>query len=237
MKIGHSCPIFNYRGKVMDLKNKKVGFLGDSITYGVGTSNSENNYVGYRFPDLFAKLAGAEAFNYGVSGTRIARQSVPIPGEPSEGHYILRVDKMEADLDFVVVFGGTNDFGHGDAPLGNFTDRGDDTFYGALHALMLKLINKYPRATIVFLTPLHRRGEETLINSFGLRREPLIKYINAIREVAEYYSLPVLDLYKNSGLQPSVDVIRELYMPDGLHPSDLGAQKIANMLYSFLKTI
>ena len=221
----------------MELKNKKVGFLGDSITYGVGTSNVQNNYVGSRFPDLFAELAGAQAFNYGVSGTRIAKQTIPLQEEPAAGHYILRVDKMEPDLDIVVVFGGTNDFGHGDAPIGNFTDRGDDTFYGALHSLIIKLVNKYPRATIVFLTPLHRREEETLINSMGLRREPLIKYINAIREVAEYYSVPVLDLYKNSGLQPSIQVIRELYMPDGLHPSDLGAQKIASMLYSFLKTL
>ena len=221
----------------MELKNAKVGFLGDSITYGVGTSNSQNGYVGYRFPDLFAKMADATAYNYGVSGTRIAKQTVPISYEPEAGHYILRVDKMEPELDVVVVFGGTNDFGHGDAPLGNFSDRGDATFYGALHSLILKLINKYPKATIVFLTPLHRAGEETLINSIGLRREPLIKYVNAIREVAEYYSLPVLDLYKNSGMQPSVDIIRELYLPDGLHPSDLGAKKIANMLYSFLKSL
>ena len=221
----------------MDLKNKKIGFLGDSITVGVGTSNSENNYVGTRFPDLFAKAAGAIAYNYGVSGTRIARQAVPIAYEPEAGHYILRVDNMEPDLDVVVVFGGTNDFGHGDAPLGTFSDRDDNTFYGALHSLIVKLINKYPKAVLVFLTPLHRDGEYTLINSFGLRREPLIKYINAIREVAEYYAIPVLDLYKNSGMQPSVDIIRELYLPDGLHPSDLGAKKISDMLYSFLNTL
>ena len=143
----------------MELKNKKIGFLGDSITVGVGTSNAENQHVGFRFPDLFADRVGAIAYNYGVSGTRIAKQREPIPYEPAEGHYILRVDKMEPDLDAVVVFGGTNDFGHGDAPLGRFSDRGDDTFYGALHALAEKLINKYPTARIVFLTPLHRDGE------------------------------------------------------------------------------
>ena len=221
----------------MELKNLKVGFLGDSITYGVGTSNSRNNYEGYRFPDLFAKMSGATAYNYGVSGTRIAKQSEPIPGEPEAGHYILRVDKMEPDLDVVVVFGGTNDFGHGDAPLGDFSSRGDDTFYGAMHSLIIKLVNKYPYATIVFLTPLHRSREESTVNAFGKPCVPLREYVKAIREVAEYYSLPILDLYKNSGLQPSIDIIRELYLPDGLHPSDLGAQKIAKMLYSFLKSL
>lgn len=216
---------------------KKIGFLGDSITFGVGTSNSQNNYEGYRFPDLLAKKMNAIAYNYGVSATRIAKQTVPIPGEPPEGHYSLRVDKMEPDLDIVVVFGGTNDFGHGDAPLGDMTCRTEDTFYGALHFLIVKLLKKYPKSTIVFLTPFHRIGEDTLINPFGLRREPLVKYINAIREVCEYYSIPILDLYKSSGIQPSIDEIRELYMPDGLHPSDLGAERLANMLYAFLNSV
>ena len=221
----------------MELKNARIGFLGDSITFGVGTSNAENNYEGYRFPDLFAKRTGAIAFNYGISGTRIAKQSAPVEWEPPSGHYSLRVDKMEENLDAVVVFGGTNDFGHGDAPLGVMSDREENTFYGALHYLIIKLLNKYPKATIVFLTPFHRVGENTLVNTFGVRREPLIKYVNAIREVCEYYSLPVLDLYKNSGIQPEVDIIREIYMPDGLHPSDLGAAKISNMLTSLFSTL
>ena len=221
----------------MELKNLNIGFLGDSITHGVGTSNQKNGYEGYRFPDLVAKEVGAVAYNYGVSGTRIARQMNIVPDDPLAEYFGLRVDRMEKDLDVVVVFGGTNDFGHGDAPLGDMSSRGDDSFYGAMHSLCEKLINKYPKATIVFLTPLHRLQENTLLNHNGIRREPLIKYVRAIREVCEYYSLPVLDLYKNSGMQPSIDVIREMYMPDGLHPSDLGAQKLAKMLISFLKAL
>ena len=221
----------------MELKNLKIGFLGDSITYGVGTSNAENSYEGYRFPDLVASAVGAKVYNYGISGTRIAKQTIDVPDDPWSEYFVLRVDRMEKDLDVVVVFGGTNDFGHGDAPLGDMSSRGDDTFYGAMHSLSQKLINKYPEATIVFLTPLHRLEEDSLINHNGIRREPLKRYVSAIREVCEFYSLPVLDLYKNSGMQPSVDVIRELYMPDGLHPSDLGAKKLAKMLISFLRAL
>ena len=218
----------------MKLDGLKIGFLGDSITYGIGTSNAENLFAGYRFPDLLVKMANATAYNYGVSGTRIAKQKNPILGEPPEGHKSLRVDKMENDLDVIVVFGGTNDFGHGDAPLGKMSDRTEDTFYGAIHFLINKLINKYPRARLVFLTPLHRDGEDVPVNTFGLRRDSLKAYVNAINEVCEYYSTPVLDLYKLSGLQPSIPVIREIYMPDGLHPSDLGAERIAQMLFAFL---
>ena len=61
--------------------------------------------------------------------------------------------------------------------------------------------------------------------------------MDIIKEVAGYYSLPVLDLYAVSGIQPEVDIIRELYMPDGLHPSDAGAERIAKRLMGFLKSL
>ncbi len=38
-----------------------------------------------------------------------------------------------------------------------------------------------------------------------------------------------------SGIQPEIQVNRELYMPDGIHPSDLGHGIIAERLISFMK--
>ena len=119
----------------MELKGKKINFLGDSITEGVGATDPEAMYVNIVKHD--AELA--EARNYGISGTRIARQS------NDEGSaYCDRYKKMDDDADVVVVFGGTNDFGHGDAPLGTMADRTPDTFYGALHCLYTALTEKYP---------------------------------------------------------------------------------------------
>ena len=60
----------------------------------------------------------------------------------------------------VAVFGGTNDYGHGDAPVGSFEDRTPDTFYGALHYLYSGLKEMYPKATIFVMLPLHREGED-----------------------------------------------------------------------------
>ena len=37
-----------------------------------------------------------------------------------------------------------------------------------------------------------------------------------------------------SGLQPRVKILRDLYMPDGLHPNDEGHQKIADRLMALL---
>ena len=213
----------------MDIAGKTVAFLGDSITEGAGVSAIEN-----RFTDVFARLTGGVSLNYGIGGTRIARQKTPSANPVWDEDFISRVDSMDPCADAVVVFGGTNDFGHGDAPLGEFSDTTEYTFYGALHALYKKLIEKYPAADIIVMTPLHRLSENATVNEIGLPCAPLKKYVEAIREVAEYYSLPVLDLYKISGMQPAVEIIRATYMPDGLHPSDAGAAKIADKLRDFL---
>lgn len=215
----------------MNLQGKRVLFLGDSITEGIGVSSPEKCYV-----SVFGKISGAEVKNYGVSGTRIARQKAITECRDWDRDFMSRVDEMDKTADVVVVFGGTNDFGHGDAKIGSFDSRDEYTFYGAMHILCTKLINKYPDAEIIFMTPLHRLGEEDRVNSIGRINEvPLSRYVDIIKEVAGYYGLRVLDLFHTSGIQPNVDIMREKYMPDGLHPSDAGAEKIANRLYEFLR--
>lgn len=217
----------------MELKNKKILFLGDSITEGVGASSPEKCYL-----SVFGKLFGAEVKNYGIGGTRIAKQSKISLSEESDRDFMSRVDEMDSEADVVVVFGGTNDFGHGDSTIGDFSSRDECTFYGALHILCTSLINKYPKADIIFMTPLHRVSEDDEVNEIGLKHEALLSgYVDIIKEVAGYYGLPVLDLFNTSGIQPKVDIIREIYMPDGLHPTDAGAEKIAKRLYNFLLSL
>lgn len=218
----------------MNLKGLKIAFLGDSITEGVGTSSPDKIYLNV----LKEKVGLSSALNYGVSGTRFARQSLLDTDEAielDENSFSLRFETMDDSADAVVVFGGTNDFGHGDAPLGCFDDRTPYTFYGACHYLFSGLIKKYLGKLIVIMTPLHR-CEEARIPYPGSCRK-LIEYVNVIREVAQYYSLPVLDLYASSGMQPSISEVRELYMPDGLHPNDSGNKVIAAKLESFFAAL
>ena len=58
-----------------------------------------------------------------------------------------------------------------------------------------------------------------------------------IRRGAEYYSLPMLDLYAVSGIQPAVPVMKETYMPDGLHPNDAGHVILANKIAKFIENL
>ena len=217
----------------MELSGKKINFLGDSITEGAGVSDPANIFHARMARDC--DLAAARS--YGIGGTRIARQQVP-SNPVWDLDFITRAATMDEDADVVVVFGGTNDFGHGDAPLGTFADRTPDTFYGAMHTLCCNLIAKYPEALIVFMTPLHRGNED---NERGDGNKPpygtLKVYVDIIKEVTAYYSLPTLDLWSCSGIQPRVDTIRVRYCPDQLHPNDAGHAIIAARLTGFLKSL
>ena len=52
-----------------------------------------------------------------LSGSRFARQRV-MTDDPSDLDFCMRMEEMALDADGVAVFGGTNGFGHGQAPLG-----------------------------------------------------------------------------------------------------------------------
>lgn len=216
----------------MKLKGKKINFLGDSITEGCGTD--------LRFDEILCSKTGAIGRNYGIGGTRIAKNVQPSVNPLFDQYFDSRIDAMDPDADIVVVFGGTNDFGHGDAQIGTMSDRTVDTFYGGMHRTIIDLKNKYPRAEIVFMTPMHR-GNELDPRGDGVKPEgtnaPLKLYVDIILEVCEYYSIPVLDLWRVSGIQPAIPVVRELFMPDGLHPSRDGHYVIASRLISFLESL
>lgn len=213
----------------MELKGKKVNFLGDSITEGCGTSCKNAQYS--RVLGEMCELGAVR--NYGISGTRIANQH-KVEEDIDSLSFCQRYKQMDDDADIVVVFGGTNDYGHGDAAFGEFTDRTPDTFYGGCHFLMKGLIEKYPDKQLVFLTPMHREGGYNLKPQ---REQNLRDYVHAIKEVAEYYSIPVLDLFKNLGICPDVEVQKNLFCPDGLHPNDAGNKLIALKLKSFLENL
>ena len=210
----------------MDCRGMKVNFLGDSITYGVGTARPEERYV-----DMVKEELGlAAARNYGVSASRIANQEpMDVPS------FCQRYGSMDDDADLIVVFGGCNDYFHGTAPIGTWEDRTPDTFYGACHTLLLGLMEKYPGRPVVFLSPIHSAAElggPNRVTGFTLEQ-----YTAVIREVAGYYAVPMLDLLHTSGIQPAVPLNRELFCPDGTHPNGAGNRILASRLMGFLRSL
>ena len=218
----------------MEIKGKKINFLGDSITEGAGASAPQ-----FAYHQVMKTIYGIkEARNYGIGGTRFARQKTPSVSERFDLDFCMRAEEMDKDADIVVVFGGTNDYGHGDAPLGNFEDRDEYTFSGACHVLMRKLKELYPEAEIVIVTPMHRENEN---NPCGdAKPEPvgtLKEYVDIIRKTAEYYALPVCDIFAMGRVMPDIPVMKEKYTTDGLHPNDAGHRLLAERIGNFLKNL
>ena len=82
-----------------------------------------------------------------------------------------------------------------------------------------------------------KKAVVTEVNTDAALKRRLKDFVDAIRKVTEFYSIPVLDLYATSGLQPQVPVIMEKFCPDGLHPNDAGQEKIYKRLRAFLESL
>lgn len=210
----------------MDLRGKKIVFLGDSITQGAGATKKENVYL-----EVCAKKLGAKAVNFGVGGTRIAPQITPSAEAFCDEYFLLRAKKMDKDADLVVVFGGTNDFGHGDAPFGRIGDKDPATFCGAYDALIEYLMATYGKEKLIIVYPLRRRNE-TATNGDGSKAEgskPLAEYHDAEKTIAEKCGLKSVDFWNDGDLNPNTPDGNENFA-DGLHPNDIGHRLLGEKL-------
>lgn len=220
----------------MELKGKRIAFLGDSITEGHGVADLSNRYDNR----IKAACALAETFNYGIGGTRLAHQTKPSEKPRYDLCFCGRAYNIDPRADIIVVFGGTNDYGHGDAPFGTLADTTPATFTGAVRFLMNFLTTEHKGKPIVFMAPARRNGDEgvyTLHQANNPEARPLLAYVDVIKEIAKEYGIYVLDLYDELGINPNLAEDREKYAPDGLHFNDAGHAIIAEKLIAALTAL
>ena len=224
----------------MILEGKKIAFLGDSITEGVGVSDRESN----RYDNILKKNCGlAKNYNYGVSGTRLAHQTKPSERPRHDLCFCGRAYDMANDADIVIVYGGINDYIHGDAPVGKIGDRTPATFCGGVWFLMNLLREKYGDKPIVFMTPARCvvRECEYMTPSRHPNKKPdampVLGYVEIIQETAKEFGISVLDLYHLLPIDPAIEEESRRYTVDGLHFNDEGHHVLAGLLESFLLKI
>lgn len=197
---------------------KVANFLGDSQT------DSAGNYKTKPYYEWLKDILGLSKVNvYGVSGTTI----MPVSGKTKS--FCDRYVNMDSNADLIVVWGGVNDH-HYQQVLGTIDDTTTSSFYGSLDVLCRGLIEKYPSADIMFITPCIRSGSDSLTNPYGKLKD----YAKAIVEVCEKYNIYVYDAYKKGGMPINTTQGRSLYTVDGLHLNDTGHEKLGKSLSTFL---
>lgn len=211
----------------MDLSNLNIHFLGDSITAGFWAATKEASYVG-RFQ---AQYPNATIRNYGVGGSCISNTCVWGVEDMRT-----RAKRMESDAELIVIFGGTNDF-HCMTPLGTPDERNEGTFYGAYNLLLDDLFIRYPNTKIVLCTPLPRFDETWPERDGRVRVAPLKAYVDIVKDIAQRYSLPVVDLFSVEIFREPIPDAKSPLTKDGLHPLDDGHAILFDRIHQALLSL
>lgn len=227
-------------------KGKKVAFLGDSIT-DKGHVGTTKNYW-----QFLEDLLGLEPLVYGING----HQWTGVLGQAQK----LKEEQGDA-VDAILIFAGTNDYNAG-TPLGEWysvkeeavevsgpkqdvrkkrtlqTD--DTTFRGRINKVMSYLKTNFPTKQIILLTPIHRgyarfsgdniQPDESYPNQIGLYVD---EYVDVVKEAANIWAVPVIDLNSISGLYPVNDSHIRYFSKektDRLHPNADGHYRMAKAL-------
>lgn len=176
--------------------NSKGNFNYTSTPYHTSTANC----VGY--DDWLAK-EGIFVTNYAVSGSTI----IDAWANTNYEYCIQNFNaSMLENFDFVILSYGRND-SRSSIPLGNIGTQDDNfnnfntnTIYGAYRKCIEYLWSLKPSLKIILWTMTQTSANgwtPTSVNSAGLTQRD---YINAVKNLGEFYGIPVVDMYNNSGL-------------------------------------
>ncbi|MDO5977371.1 GDSL-type esterase/lipase family protein [Flavivirga spongiicola] len=186
----------------------KIACIGNSITYGAGVSNREQN----AYPKQLQAMLGDAYFveNFGVSGNTLLKK-----GDDPYWESNAYQEALEFTPDVVFIKLGTNDTKQQNRV---YLDTDFETDY---KELIQSFKNKNKDTRIVLLLPVPSFLEDT--TSIW---NPIIKnkIIPLTQKVAYDTKSEVIDLYQLFIDSPSL-------LPDGVHPSSLGATRIARRLY------
>ncbi|HAK42004.1 MAG TPA: hypothetical protein DCM59_03885 [Clostridium sp.] len=140
------------------------------------------------------------------------------------------------NIDIIIIMAGTNDYTK-ERILGTIADGGPvESFYGDVQAIINKTKEVKPEAKLVFLTPLKHgdiEGQSSYPNKndIGLGLED---YSNAIKEVCNKNSIPVIDLFNKSGIEATN--IKE-YTVNNMILNEAGNEKVAKAISDSLQEI
>lgn len=215
-------------------KNKILMTLGDSITDSITTPTT--------YPPIVAKKLEMTLIDGARSGRRIRDAFI---------RTTIITDDAIRSANVITIAHGTNDFKL-ETPLGTIDDAAtsaslffdsaytattnkiDGTFYSDYKGVIERILSINLNAKIMLIAPIRRTqaaatGTDTNAKGFKLKH-----YADAVKNIGEYYGLPVLDNFNTSGFN---DLTIPSWTTDGLHPTpwaqeNVVAVKVINFLTS-----
>lgn len=213
------------------IANSKVLVLGDSIS--TDSYGSYKKWVTDLIEDGFFPADTVNSSQH-ASGF-VARYN----SQPNDFITRLKAIQNPSQYDLVVVFGGINDY-IASIPMGS--ESGTDytvSFKPAVNEFFNYLIQNFTQARLCVLLPL--RTYATWQNSVGEYQQA---YGNYIKQVAQSYCLPVLNLTEESGFCPYIATFSDMWTiqpegyqsHDGVHPNaEYERRFLAPMIKHFLQ--
>ena len=177
-----------------------------------------------------------------------SRQKQPL----HNGSFIYRALEITDDLDAISIFGGINDASKTSlftTDLGTINDSAlteeelasntvPTTFYSAMKTLCEVVMRKFPEKKILIIIPPHVLDESYTPSITSYRGIETI--IKAEREVAEFYGIPVCDLYKNcmemNNFSNNVANYR-IGNGNNIHPNDKGQYSKSVLIQKSLESL
>ena len=218
---------------------KKIAFVGDSITAGVGASSGSQRYT-----TVLAESLGATEVNLGQSGTVLC----------TGGHRGCNIGKLTVGnlngCSVVTIMMGINDWDQARDTyydLGEYGTTDTTTIYGAVDMWCKKVVeiretSGFENTKFFFITPIITSWNQSVgtkdwnqdkTNIHGYKLRDLCR---AIINVCADYKIPVLDMNKYSGIyyNSAEDNTVDAYFGDGIHPNSAGHEQIAKVLKEYI---
>lgn len=228
-------------------KGKSICFYGDSIVQ----------------QDKFPKLVSNELklksyYNWGIGGTRyqsddtfvnakvingklnILNNNVSSDFSVSDGELYQRslcsarrIETIPNDIDCIVIFAGTNDYGS-NSIINNDFSVFDDNFEGSIIKTIKTIRKKFHTIPIFVCSPIYARSSNKLNtdlpekNSLGYSVDKYGKVLKEICNIMGVNYIPV-------GEESEIGFYNlESYLLDGVHPNDEGNKNIARVIIKYL---
>jgi len=203
------------------------------VGFGASMVAQSSSYVGLKWSPMVEAATGLVFKNCGIGGT-------PLAGDYTNAFWKRIQPVIDYNPDVVTILGGYNDLYY-DVPLGTsdefdkaVADKDCETFLGAYSYIIETLLNWKKSLRIVLMTPsyAHTNGADHT-PGIGLTYKD---YADATIQVAEYYCLPVIDLYRNMGIN-KVTQDTTYTRGDNIHWNARASQIAASLVIAKLEEI